>query len=215
MGTFTYTRKTDNPKAAWSEERKAKASAKQKQMIADGTWFKMSKKQRSKNISKGLRDAAKRRNRSNGQLKRHWKKEADKFFSATEVNKRLNERKGEEQKAVMSQAPTTLSEDLLEKAVLPEKVLNGVAEVASDIKKGKDKKGKVSFPEPYEVWDNDQKKEFAEMISMVSHVLDQVELAFGGRPSLHTLIMTALDARLKKIFSLLGSYSSNRTEEDE
>ena len=214
MGTFTYTRKTDNPKAAWSEERKAKASAKQKQMIADGTWFKMSKKQRSKNISKGLRDAAKRRNRSNGQLKRHASKPAE-FFSATEVEKRLNERKGEEQKALMSQAPTTLSEDLLEKAVLPDEVLNGVAEVASDIKKGEDKKGVVSFPEPYEVWDNDQKKEFAEMISMVSHVLDQVELAFGGRPSLHTLIMTALDARLKKIFSLLGSYSSSAKEEDE
>jgi len=93
MGTFTYTRKTDNPKAAWSEERKAKASAKQKQMIADGTWFKISKKQRSKNISKGLRDAAKHRNRSNGQLKRHASK-PDKFFSTTEVNKRLNERKG-------------------------------------------------------------------------------------------------------------------------
>ena len=209
MGNSTYKRKTDNPKLAWSEERKAEASARQKKMIADGTWYKMSKKQRGKNISKGLRDAAKRRNRSNGQLKRHASR-PDKFFSATEVKKRLNERKREEQKAVMNHAPTTLSENLLDKAVLPEEVLNGVAEVALDIKEEDDYIG-ISFPEPFETWDSDQKKEFVEQIAMVSQVFDQVELALGQRPSLHWLLKTAIDEKMKNIYSLLGF----EKEEDE
>ena len=210
MGNSTYKRVTDNPKLAWSEERKAAASEQRKKMLADGTWFKMSKKQRGRKISEGKRAAAQRRNRSNGQLKRHANKE---FFSAHEIKKRLNERKAEEQKAVMSHAPTTLSENLLDKAVMPE-VLNGVAEVAADIKEEDDYIG-ISFPEPFETWDSDQKKEFVEQIAMVSQVFDQVELAFGQRPSLHGLLMTAIDARLKKIFSLLGSYSSSAKEEDE
>jgi len=208
MGNSTYKRKTDNPKLAWSEERKAEASARQKKMIADGTWYKMSKKQRGKNISKGLRDAAKRRNRSNGQLKRHASR-PDKFFSATEVKKRLNERKREEQKAVMSHAPTTLSENLLDKAVLPEEVLNGVAEVALDF--GKPKTGKHPFPEPFETWDDKQMGEFVHLLSSVTGILDQAERAFGMRPSLHWLLMTAIDEKMKNIYSLLGF----EKEEDE
>ena len=208
MGKSAYKRVTDNPKLSWSEERKAEASAQRKKMLADGTWFKMSKKQRGKNISKGLRDAAKRRNRSNGQLKRHANKEAD-FFSSTEINKRLDERKGKEQKALMSHPPTTLSENLLDKAVLPEEVLNGVAEVASDIEKEAPKS--LVFPEPFETWTKAQVKEFAAKLDAVTGILDQAENAFGVRPTLHWILMTAIDEKMENVFSLLGF----KKEEDE
>ena len=233
MGKSAYTRKTTNPKMDWSEERKAKWSAQCKEAHANKTWYKKSKKAVGLAISNGKKEALKFKNRSEA-MKKSWRKRKrlsernefneklserisrpDKFFSATEIKKRINERKAEEQKAVMSHAPTTLSENLLDKAVLPEEVLNGVAEVALDIKEEDGKNEKISFPEPFETWDSDQKKEFAEMIAMVSQVFDQVELAFGQRPSLHGLLMTAVDARLKKIFSLLGSYSSSAKEEDE
>ena len=220
MGKSTYTRKTTNPKMDWSEERKAKWSAQCKEAHANKTWYKKSKKAVGLAISNGKKEALKFKNRSEA-MKKSWRKRKrlserndfneklserisrpDKFFSATEVEKRLNERKAEEQKAVMSHAPTTLSENLLDKAVLPEEVLNGVAEVALDF--GKPKTEKSPFPEPFETWDDKQMGEFVHSLSVVTGILDQAENAFGVRPTLHWILMTAIDEKMENVFSLLG-----------
>ena len=97
----SYVRKTDNPKMAWSDERKAEYSKQCKKAHADGTWHKKSKKAVGKAISKGKLDAVKRRNRSNGQKKRHA------LAKATQ--------------AIQNYPATTFSENLLDPAPLPEK----------------------------------------------------------------------------------------------
>ena len=131
MGKSTYTRKTTNPNMAWSEERKAKYSAQCREAHANGTRYKKSKKAVSRAISNGKKEALKFKNRSEA-MKKSWRK-----------RKRLSER-NEFNNAIMNHAPTTLSENLLDKAVLPE-VLNGVAEVALDIKEEDGKNEKISF----------------------------------------------------------------------
>ena len=93
-----YVRKTDNPNMGWSDERRAKYSKQCKESHADGTWHKKSKKAVGKAISKGKLDAVKRRNRSNGQRRRHA-----------------------QAKAVQHYPATTFSENLLDSAPLPEK----------------------------------------------------------------------------------------------
>ena len=91
-----YKRKTDNPNMGWSDERRAKYSKQCKEAHADGTWHKKSKKAVSKAVSKGKLDAVKRRNRSEGQKRRHAK-------------------------AIQNYPATTFSENLLDSAPLPEK----------------------------------------------------------------------------------------------
>ena len=93
-----YKRKTDNPNMGWSDERRAKYSKQCREAHADGTWHKKSKKAVGKAISKGKLDAVKRRNRSNGQKRRHA-----------------------QAKAVQNYPATTFSENLLDSAPLPEK----------------------------------------------------------------------------------------------
>ena len=93
-----YKRKTDNPNMGWSDERRAKYSKQCKEAHADGTWHKKSKKAVGKAISKGKLDAVKRRNRSNGQKRRHA-----------------------QAKAIENYPATTFSENLLDSAPLPEK----------------------------------------------------------------------------------------------
>ena len=97
MGKSYYKRKTDNPNMGWSDERRAKYSKQCKESHADGTWHKKSKKAVGKAISKGKLDAVKRRNRSNGQRRRHA-----------------------QAKAVQHYPATTFSENLLDSAPLPE-----------------------------------------------------------------------------------------------
>ena len=67
----SYVRKTDNPNMGWSDERKAEYSAQCKVARANGTWHKKSKKAVGLAISNGKREAIKRRNRSEGQKRRH------------------------------------------------------------------------------------------------------------------------------------------------
>ena len=98
MGKSDYKRKTDNPNMGWSDERRAKYSKQCREAHADGTWHKKSKKAVGKAISKGKLDAVKRRNRSNGQKRRHA-----------------------QAKAVQNYPATTFSENLLDSAPLPEK----------------------------------------------------------------------------------------------
>jgi len=98
MGKSYYKRKTDNPNMGWSDERRAKYSKQCREAHADGTWHKKSKKAVGKAISKGKLDAVKRRNRSNGQKRRHALA-----------------------KAIENYPATTFSENLLDSAPLPEK----------------------------------------------------------------------------------------------
>ena len=97
MGKSYYKRKTDNPNMGWSDERRAKYSKQCKEAHADGTWHKKSKKAVGKAISKGKLDAVNRRNRSNGQKRRHA-----------------------QAKAIENYPATTFSENLLDSAPLPE-----------------------------------------------------------------------------------------------
>ena len=90
-----YKRKTDNPNMGWSDERRAKYSKQCKEAHANGTWHKKSKKAVGKAISKGKLDAVKRRNRSEGQKRRHAK-------------------------AIQNYPATTFSENLLDSAPLPD-----------------------------------------------------------------------------------------------
>jgi methylase of polypeptide subunit release factors len=66
-----YVRKTGNPNMGWSDERRAKYSAQCKEAHANGTRHKISKKAVSLAISNGKKDAVKRKNRSEGQMRRH------------------------------------------------------------------------------------------------------------------------------------------------
>ena len=91
-----YVRKTDNPKMGWSDERRAKYSKQCKESRANGTWHKKSKKAVGLAISNGKREAIKRKNRSEGQKKRHAVA-----------------------KAVQNYPTTTFSENLLDSASLP------------------------------------------------------------------------------------------------
>ena len=91
-----YVRKTDNPKMGWSDERRAKYSKQCNEARANGTWHKKSKKAVGLAISNGKREAIKRKNRSEGQKKRHAVA-----------------------KAVQNYPTTTFSENLLDSASLP------------------------------------------------------------------------------------------------
>tara|TARA_R110002051_G_C8711617_1_gene495650 strand:- start:733 stop:1191 length:459 start_codon:yes stop_codon:yes gene_type:complete len=68
---MSYERKTTNPNMGWSDERRAKYSAQCKEAHANGTRHKISKKAVSLAISNGKKDAVKRKNRSEGQMRRH------------------------------------------------------------------------------------------------------------------------------------------------
>ena len=61
-----------------------------------------------------------------------------------------------------------------------------------------------SFPEPFETWTKDEVKEFADKLDAVTGILDQAERAFGMRPTLHWILMTAIDEKMENVFSLLG-----------
>lgn len=93
-----YVRKTDNPNMGWSDERRAKYSKQCKEARANGTWHKKSKKAVGLAISNGKKEAIKRKNRSNGQRRRHAQAKAVEHYPAT-----------------------TFSENLLDSAPLPEK----------------------------------------------------------------------------------------------
>ncbi len=68
-----YVRKTTNPNMGWSDERKAESSAKRKQAHAENKWHKKSKEEVALAISNGRKEAIKRKNRSEGQKRRHQK----------------------------------------------------------------------------------------------------------------------------------------------
>ena len=67
---MSYVRKTANPNMGWSTERRAKYSKQCKEAHANGTRHKISKKAVSLAISKGKKEAIKRKNRSEGQKRR-------------------------------------------------------------------------------------------------------------------------------------------------
>ena len=86
-----YVRKTTNPNMGWSEERKAESSVKRKQAHAENKWHKKSKKEVALAISNGRKEAIKRKNRSEGQKKRHARAEHKVKAPAKEVPvKRMN-----------------------------------------------------------------------------------------------------------------------------
>jgi len=86
-----YVRKTTNPNMGWSEERKAESSVKRKQAHAENKWHKKSKKEVALAISNGRKEAIKRKNRSEGQKKRHARAEHKVEAPAKEVPvKRMN-----------------------------------------------------------------------------------------------------------------------------
>ena len=211
MENSTYKRKTSNPKMAWSEERRAKFSAQCKKAHADGTWHKKSKKAVSKAISNGKKEAIKFKNRSMAQkkswAKRKQQKEAD-FFSAENISKRLNSRRGKEQEAIMNHPPTTLSENLLDKAVLP---VEEEKTIKVKEKKTPDLPSRAVFPQPYETWGKEQFGEFASAIACASGVLEQAEKALGVRPTLHSFLLSAINDRLNFIYETMGFLK----EEDE
>ena len=198
MEKSTYKRKTTNPKSGWTEERRAKHSAMMRKAHAEGTWHKQSKKAIGLAISNGRKEAAKFKNRSNGQ-KKAWRKrqKEENFFSSENVSKRLNKRKTKEQEAIMNHPPTTLSENLLDKAVLPAE-----EEVTIEVKEElhfEEENKPAQFPQPFETWTKDQNNEFARMISVADGMLNQAEKALGVRPSLHHFLMAAIDSKLQYI----------------
>jgi hypothetical protein len=191
MESSAYKRKTANPKMGWSDERRAEFSAKMKKAHADGTWNKKSKKAIGKAISEGRKRWVKFNNRSKA-MKKSWERRQSKkvvdFFATAEVNKRLK---------VRAASPV-----IEPKSKVLDEVLAGVAEVASDISNEAPKP--FSFPEPFETWTKDEVKEFADKLSAVTGILDQAERAFGVRPTLHWILMSAIDEKMEGIFSLLG-----------
>ena len=174
MKNSTYKRKTSNPKMAWSEERRAKFSAQCKKAHADGTWHKKSKKAVSKAISNGKKEAIKFKNRSMAQ-KKSWAKR--------------------------KQQATTLSENLLDKAVLP---VEEEKTIKVKEKKTPDLPSRAVFPQPYETWGKEQFGEFASAIACASGVLEQAEKALGVRPTLHSFLLSAINDRLNFIYETMG-----------
>lgn len=150
MGKSTYTRKTTNPKMDWSEERKAKWSAQCKEAHANKTWYKQSKKAVGLAISNGKKEAVKFKNRSEA-MKKSWRKR--------------------QQKA-------TLSENLLDSAVLPEKEKVNI--------KPKPKAGMPALDIPIA------------SIEKIEAFFDLVEEELGVRPSLQEFINNAIDEKLSK-----------------
>ena len=150
MGKSTYTRKTTNPKMDWSEERKAKWSAQCKEAHANKTWYKQSKKAVGLAISNGKKEAVKFKNRSEA-MKKSWRKR--------------------QQKA-------TLSENLLDSAVLPEKEKVNI--------KPKPKAGMPALDIPIT------------SIEKIEAFFDLVEEELGVRPSLQEFINNAIDEKLSK-----------------
>ena len=209
MGKSAYTRKTTNPKMDWSEERKAKWSAQCKEAHANKTWYKKSKKAVGLAISNGKKEALKFKNRSEA-MKKSWRK-----------RKRLSER-NEFNNAIMNHAPTTPSENLLDKAVLPEGEDDSVnqmihrtnvdAEVASDIKE-EEEKVSHNFPEPYETWDKKQTDEFAVHLAMAHTLLYNIDLLFGVKPTLHSFIISAIREKFDRVTETF--HAAPDPEEDE
>ena len=157
MGKSTYTRKTTNPKMDWSEERKAKWSAQCKEAHANKTWYKQSKKAVGLAISNGKKEAVKFKNRSKA-MKKSWRKR--------------------QQKAILSHPSATLSENLLDSAVLPEK--------EKVIIKPKPKAGVPALDIPIT------------SIEKIEAFFDLVEEELGVRPSLQEFINNAIDEKLSK-----------------
>ena len=93
----TYKRKTNNPKLAWSSERREAWSLRMKQENANGTWHKKSKKAIGKAISEGRKAASKRRNLSLAR-KKGWEK-------------RKQNGNGISTKTILNHPPTSLSDN--------------------------------------------------------------------------------------------------------
>jgi len=204
---------------AWSEERRAKYSAQCKEAHANGTRYKQSKKAVSRAISNGLKEAVKRRNRSEA-MKKSWKKrQAQKaepvdFFSSPEIKKRLDERDGGVRQAAMS-------ENLLDKAVLPEvpegkiNALDVISGFEEEEREAEAKEGH-SFPEPYESWDKKQTDEFAAHLAMAHTLLYNIDLLFGIKPTLHSFLIAAIKEKFESITNTFRSAPNpNGDKEDE
>ena len=159
MGKSTYTRKTTNPKMEWSEERKAKWSAQCKEAHANKTWYKKSKKAVGLAISNGKKEAVKFKNRSKA-MKKSWRRR--------------------QQKAILSHPPATLSENLLDSAVLPEKEKVNI--------KPKPKADMPALDIPIA------------SIEKIEAFFDLVEEELGVRPSLQEFINNAIDEKLSKFW---------------
>jgi len=161
----TYVRKTDNPNMAWSDERRAKWSAQCKEAHASKTWYKKSKKAVSNAISNGRKEAAKFKNRSEGQ-KKAW------------IRRKAN---GEGlQKSIQCHPPTTLSENLLDKATMP-------AEESTD---SLDTKRVIVKPN----------LALDLPIEKIEAFFDVIEAQLGVRPSLKDFITNAIDEKLSRFW---------------
>jgi len=158
-----YERKTDSQKSGWSDERREKFSAQVKEAHANGTWHKKSKKTVGRNISNGLKNAAKFRNRSEA-MKKSWER-----------------RRAEAAVSILNHPPTTLSENLLDAAVLP-------AEIDSKS----------------EVTDNNILPVL--MLKRVEALFDMIEKNLGIRPDLNEFIINAVDDKMSDIEESLNSY---------
>ena len=91
----TYKRKTNNPKLAWSSERREAWSQRIREDQSNGKWFKKSKKKIGQAISEGRKAASKRRNLSLAR-KKGWEK-------------RRQNGNGISTKTILNHPPTSLS----------------------------------------------------------------------------------------------------------
>ena len=163
MGKSTYTRKTTNPKMAWSEERKAKWAKTVKEAHVNGTWHKKTKKAVGLAISNGKKEAIKFKNRSDA-MKKSWKKR--------------------QQKAILTHPPTTLSENLLDPALLP------------------DEECRPSHLDPpvYTVKPKQKKPAPDLPIKKIEAFFDLVEKELGIRPDLNEFINKAIEDQLVRFW---------------
>jgi hypothetical protein len=158
MGKSYYKRKTDNPNMGWSDERRAEYSAQCKVAHANGTRYKKSKKAVGLAISNGKREAIKRRNRSEGQKKRH----AQTIDSVIMIE---------------SRPATTISENLLDSAPLPEK----------DVAVKPKENGKGYYLKT----------------GKIKALFDLIEENFGVRPDLNEFVNSAVEEKLAKVAKAL------------
>ena len=167
MGKSTYTRKTTNPKMGWSEERRAKWSQQCKAAHANKTWHKKSKKAIGRAISNGRKEALKTKNRSEA-MKKSWKRR--------------------QKEAILSHPPTTLSENLLDPALLPDEEKRPSVLDEKVIIKPKPKAGMPALDIPIA------------SIEKIEAFFDLVEEELGFRPSLQEFINNAIDEKLSKFW---------------
>jgi len=161
MGKSYYKRKTDNPNMGWSDERRAEYSAQCKVAHANGTRYKQSKKAVGLAISNGKREAIKRRNRSEGQKKRQ--------AQAKVINSMIE-----------SRPATTISENLLDSATLPE-----------------EEKVTVRDRERLDLG-------YYLKTKKIKALFNRIEECFGVRPDLSEFVNSAVEEKLARVEKALS-----------